>query len=747
MKQDNELTNLLIEYGIKISALIKRTTNQAALEYLFSLFTLPERTRLNRKIQLEAIRRAEKTFSAEALERLKDSMSEFSGQLATDIDDYARDLCRKVLYRIPSLNRWLMSEIEILLTQKLSKGNQREKKTKPPAFKTRLNEIKRVFNLNENETSVLQFLYLKETVEGLETVFRNPSLKMDELNKSVRNYCHFFNMSPHDLKDMLKKDSALVGSGLISRDQRTSTIEIESHVTSFLAGISTLDLTATYFEKANRTADLSVDDFALPRENTAVIQSLLAATPSVLGCNILLHGTPGTGKTEFSKSLAKDVDAELYFVKQTDDDGDERLSYRKTALVAAQNLLRERKCILVVDEADPIINTTSGIFMCDMKDKNDEKSWINHYIENSKINIIWISNRIQGIDDSTKRRFSYAQEFREPEIKQRLKAWQIQTRQNRITFLNEKTLEKLASQYHVSPGTIALALRDIEATQPKASNTLKLASLRNILSQKQAFCAGNKTSMSRVSSNYSLEGLNTDISLDTVRTTISRFYDKLNHENSDLEIPNLNLLLLGPPGSGKTEFVKHLSERIEKELVIKRTSDLLSKYVGEAEQNIARAFRDAEAKNALLFLDEADSLFINRAGASHSWEVSQTNELLCQMEQFKGVLVCATNFDKHLDKAVLRRFGYKIKFDYLKPEANLIFFNKFLASLIKQPLTEVETQQLCSIQRLAPGDFKVVYQKHYLNGHADSQELIADLQAEVAMKQSGEMRSIQGLRG
>ena len=188
MKQDNELTNLLIEYGIKISALIKRTTNQAALEYLFSLFTLPERTRLNRKIQLEAIRRAEKTFSAEALERLKDSMSEFSGQLATDIDDYARDLCRKVLYRIPSLNRWLMSEIEILLTQKLSKGNQREKKTKPPAFKTRLNEIKRVFNLNENETSVLQFLYLKETVEGLETVFRNPSLKMDELNKSVNMY-------------------------------------------------------------------------------------------------------------------------------------------------------------------------------------------------------------------------------------------------------------------------------------------------------------------------------------------------------------------------------------------------------------------------------------------------------------------------------------------------------------------------------------------------------------------------------
>src|SRR5690606_37517536 len=131
--------------------------------------------------------------------------------------------------------------------------------------------------------------------------------------------------------------------------------------------------------------------------------------------------------------------------------------------------------------------------------------------------------------------------------------------------------------------------------------------------------------------------------------------------------------------------------------VVKRTSDLISCYVGQSEKNIAAAFSEAEQQGAILFMDEADSLFINRADAYRSWEVSQTNELLCQMENFSGVLICATNFSEHMDPAVMRRFTFKVGFDYLKPGANILFFQRILAPLLARPMDNEVIDQIKKI--------------------------------------------------
>ncbi|MEK7689401.1 MAG: AAA family ATPase, partial [Bdellovibrionota bacterium] len=536
---------------------------------------------------------------------------------------------------------------------------------------------------------------------------------------------------------MIKKDSKLIGSGLLEAGHSNGQIKISGHVTSYLSGLTSADLDASFLEVKKSDFDLELQDFSTPLPHLDLMRGLLQS-----GTNILLYGAPGTGKSECARSLVRAVGADAYWLKQTDEDGDESLSHRKTALVAAQNLLRDRKAVLIVDECDPILNTMSNHFFFRREEKGDEKSWINQYLENSKLRIIWITNRISGMDESTKRRFSFAQDFRLPERRQRLKAWQIQIAKQKIDFIDPKTVESLASQHVVSPGTISLALRDVSRLSISSSPAVKVAQLRKILEQQQVFASGRKPELTRLGGHYALEGLNTDISLETVGETIARFYKwKQNPApaalTDGLEIANLNLLLLGPPGTGKTEFVKHLAEGLDKELLVKRTSDLLSKYVGEAEQNIASAFNEAEARGAILFLDEADSLFINREGASRSWEVSQTNELLCQMENFKGVLVCATNFEKHLDPAVLRRFGYKVRFDYLKPEANLVFFRRILTPLLSHPLTMDEESSVTRLSGIAPGDFKVVYQKHYLSGRVPPADLIRDLEAEVAMRRSG----------
>ena len=123
---------------------------------------------------------------------------------------------------------------------------------------------------------------------------------------------------------------------------------------------------------------------------------------------------------------------------------------------------------------------------------------------------------------------------------------------------------------------------------------------------------------------------------------------------------------------------------------------------------VINAFDEAEREEAILVIDEAASLIFSRSKATQSWESSQTNEFLTAMERCKGILICTTNMIKEIDNASIRRFNFKIKFDCLKPEGNVIFYNKLLFPLIKTPIDADMIKSLRQIENLAPGDFKTV---------------------------------------
>jgi transitional endoplasmic reticulum ATPase len=126
------------------------------------------------------------------------------------------------------------------------------------------------------------------------------------------------------------------------------------------------------------------------------------------------------------------------------------------------------------------------------------------------------------------------------------------------------------------------------------------------------------------------------------------------------------------------------------------------------EQNLAQAFFEAETQEAVLVMNEVDSILGSRDRACHTWEVSFTNELLAQMERFRGILICTTNRLMDLDQASIRRFNYKIGFNFLKPEGNILFYTRLLAPLTLEPLTEGAKLRLTQISPLAPGDFRIV---------------------------------------
>lgn len=192
---------------------------------------------------------------------------------------------------------------------------------------------------------------------------------------------------------------------------------------------------------------------------------------------------------------------------------------------------------------------------------------------------------------------------------------------------------------------------------------------------------------------------------------------------------DVSLLLTGPPGVGKTAFAHHLARALGRPLLVKRASDLLSKWVGQTEAQIAGAFAEARRENAILLFDEADSLLFDRSTARTSWEVGQVNELLTWLDRHPLPVIAATNHEHRLDPATLRRFVFKIHLRPLGRERAARAFERFFGCGAPPALAQVEG--------LTPGDFAVVARQVRYAPARDAVDLVERLRCEMAAKPGG----------
>jgi len=165
------------------------------------------------------------------------------------------------------------------------------------------------------------------------------------------------------------------------------------------------------------------------------------------------------------------------------------------------------------------------------------------------------------------------------------------------------------------------------------------------------------------------------------------------------------ICLYGPPGTGKTSFGHWLANELALPLHCKKASDLLAPYLGETEKNMARAFEAARQEQAILLIDEVDSFLRDRTLANRSWEISQVNEFLTQMESFPGIFIASTNLKDNLDAASLRRFDLKLLFDFLLPGQSLRLLHSHSQALKLTPPTQEDLYTLQHLQNATPGDF------------------------------------------
>lgn len=134
----------------------------------------------------------------------------------------------------------------------------------------------------------------------------------------------------------------------------------------------------------------------------------------------------------------------------------------------------------------------------------------------------------------------------------------------------------------------------------------------------------------------------------------------------------LSVLLTGPSGTGKTMAAEAVANALGLDLFRIDLSQMVDKYVGETEKNLARLFDAAEASDVVLLFDEADALFGRRGEArdSHDHHVNrEIGYLLQRIESFRGIAVLTSNLPASIDPAFSRRLSYVVHFPF--PDAAL----------------------------------------------------------------------------
>ena len=549
-----------------------------------------------------------------------------------------------------------------------------------------------------------------------------------------RRLAALLNVNESGLRSALTKKSALHELKLLNSRRRDY-----SHLEEIVKpsdGLQEILTASPTTEQELR--DLLMDEAPAPEWDLADFPHLAAAAQRlrtalrsaahhrVAGVNALLFGAPGTGKTEFALALAQAAGLRLYRVRSDDDDGDGMgRRGRLTAYLVIQRLLKNRDDALILfDEIEDIFADSDGndvalrMLLSGRQTGGKEKGWTNRLLEENRVPTIWITNEVAFMDAAFLRRYLLPVEFSVPPraVRRRMAERHLGNCALPASFLDELAADDQLAPAQLGAARKLLTLHEAgqktEREMAGNSGTPDGEAAENVVragvaAMRRLLHGSGLPRMRRSSTRFDAAFLNVAGGIAPAR--LLEALERLGRGR---------LCFYGPPGTGKTEFAHVLSDALGRELVAKQASDLISPYVGQTESNISALFNTFDAERSVLLLDEVDTFLRSRQQAKHSWEISQVNELLQQMENFQGIFIAATNLVEGLDAAALRRFDFKLHFKPLLPAQRLaLFAREALGDAARVgEIPPVLVNRLATLEELTSGDFANVCRQRDLLG-------------------------------
>ena len=600
----------------------------------------------------------------------------------------------------------------------------------PACLRHNLSHLATLIGLSETDQAVLQLA----TLQAQEPVLSTALGLLGEITQN--RMFHILSVLLDHTEEAIRK--ALAPSGLLARSgllsiERGGRIRGLEHCFTLISDQFAETLLGQEAEPAKLLEnvvspapdpELSLSDFTHIQPLLDVLtpylkQSTVRRKP---GVNILLHGQPGTGKTQLSRLLSKELGTDLFEVccENTNGDAIEGLERLRAYCSAQYFFARSPNPLLVFDEAEDVFLNTKPSMARPSRGPHTNKAWINHLLETNPVPVLWISNSTGCIDPAYLRRFDMVIELPIPSRKQRLGL--IESAIGNL--LNDATKERLSHIEQLSPAILTRAAMVVrEAGVPSQNGSTHIIErMINGTLKASGYDASSPNAQAFSAKTY-------DPALSCATVDLAQIARDINRAQS-----GARLCLYGPPGTGKTAWAHWLAHTLDRSLQIRRASDLLSKWVGDSEKLVAAAFTRAEEEGEILLIDEIDSFLQDRQSLERSWEITLVNELLTCMEAFKGIFIASTNWMGRLDAAALRRFDLKVEFSHLlREQARTLYLRDSQTMDLPAPDAS-EWERLDTMTTLTPGDFAVVRRQHLFRAFPSHAALLDALAREQSLK-------------
>ena len=607
-----------------------------------------------------------------------------------------------------------------------------------PFVRKNLALLQECFGLSALEVQIIYAFYIYSKVSSYCNCLSDDKLDYYEVCSLIGEVLQ---VSHTKVAKLLMADMPLRQLGLLDTGYADGRLELESFAQSLMQEPLSRSEFVGSVARAMPASTLECHDFSYMQKD---LDMLLDYCKNAKNPSIFLYGKPGVGKNEIAALLAKELNRELWEIHNLKNGKVEDKRYEQ--FVRAQAMLDKDRAMILLDECEDIFPTLYALFF----ENKPSKNTLNKMLESVKLPSIFLSNSA-NIDPAFLRRFDIVLEIHAPpqEKKQEIlqKALQSQGIKVDSRIMRQMSESSLSQGVLLQACKVAKTLAKNRATQsPKERQKGITDSLIQVLNEHLKL-QGQPTiatkapqalphNMSLINASVDMQSLCEKIKNVCGAKDSNKLESSLDSSDS---AQGIRILAYGMAGSGKSEFAKALAKELNKPIMLKRASDLLSMWLGGSEKNIAAAFREAEKRGAILVLDEVDSFLQDRSGAQRSWEVSQVNEMLTQMENFEGIFIATTNFMDTLDRASIRRFDMKVEFkplDCARLKQAFSLYAKHLGISDYAVFLESTSAKraLEKLENICFGDFALIARGAAFAPLESAQELLEKLQEEARLK-------------